>query len=95
MITSLSTAFYIAVSTGVAAGAGAGRVRKMRDPNESMLAAMWYGGIAAAFVFGAAVAFDRLAHFLLWEHDPTSPRDMLEFTVFVVLGLAVVFILNE
>ena len=84
---SLSTAFFIGVFAGVAAGAGAGRLRQMRHPDESPVVPTWYGAVTAAFVFGAAVAFDKVGQFLLWNFRPTSARAMPEFTVFCRAGL--------
>jgi hypothetical protein len=96
MITSLRTAFFIAVFTGVVVGAAAGRLRNMlSDPDESAFPAMLYGGIGAAFVFGAVVAFDGVVRFLLWEHGPTSLGWMLGFTILAVVLFALVFVLYK
>jgi hypothetical protein len=49
----------------------------------------------AAFTFGAAVGFDGVVHFLLWENDPTSPKAMFEFSVITVVLFAWVALLIE
>ncbi len=93
---SLRSAFFLAVLTGVVAGAAAGRLRKiLHRPDESPFPAALYGGIGATFIFGAAVACDGIVNFLLWEHSPTSPRSVLEFTVFAVVLFAFVLVLYE
>jgi hypothetical protein len=93
---SLRAAFFIAAFTGVVAGAAAGRLRKMMHPDdESPFPAALYGGIGAAIIFGAAVAFDRMAQFLLWEFSPISAKAMLDFTVVGTVLLAFVVALYE
>ncbi len=56
---------------------------------------MLYGGILAAFAFGAIVVFDRAGQFSLWEFRPISFGSVLEVTIFIVLLFALVYILYE
>jgi uncharacterized membrane protein len=93
---SLRSAFFIAVVTGVIVGAAAGRFRKiLHRRDETPFPAALYSGVWAAFIFGAAVACDGIAQFMLWEHSATPPRSILEFTVFAIALFALVLVLYE
>ena len=93
-ITSLSTAFYLALLAGAIAGAAVARLRKSfnLDQDDHTLFGVFAGGIGAAAIFGAVVAFNAVLYFLT---GPSSPGGVLAFTLFAIVLLALPFLLYE
>jgi len=87
----LSTAFWLAVSTGAIAGAAVVRIRSMAHRDDfSMFQGAMLGGLGAAAIFGGVFAMNAVLYFLLGS---SSPAAMLGFTVFAVLLFALVFLI--
>jgi hypothetical protein len=93
MITSYTTAGALAALSGVIAGAVVGRIRAAANPDEAPLSAWGWpiiGGVGAAVIFGALVAFQGVLYFLT---GPEPVGSILNFTVLAVVLLAFVCIL--